>query len=244
MSFGVITYTDEGVVAIDSSIKGFSLKAVETYTANTSWDYKNTGWQIPRTKDEILVLAESTHLVAVREFDPVAEILSVGCLDDYQPRNPKERKPPSSVAEIKVYRFSSFPPDKEGFVTIYTPDGHLAFTSTQPMLRPFGYFPVPDKSFQSSFNNYPVEWRPPENVRLGVILDASVRRVRAVGGYDTVPRIVDVNIACYKVTDRYICRRLVNHSYDKKVRWGGTKDEYLFTNSFMFMPLEGMLFYL
>lgn len=243
MSFGVITYTDEGVVAIDSSIKGFSLKAVETYTANTNGNYKITGWQIPRTKDEILVLAESTHLVAVREFDPVAEILSVGCLDDYQPINPKERKPPSSVAEIKVYRFSSTPPNKESFVTIYTPDGHLAFTSTQPMLRPFGYFPVPDKSFRSSFNNYPVEWRPPENVRLGVILDPSVRRVRA-GGYDGVPYIAETNIACYKVTDRYICRRLVNHPYNYKVRWGGTKDEYLFTNSFMFMPLEGMLFYL
>lgn len=247
MSFGVISYTEEGAVAIDSVIRGFYLKAVETYSANVFINgvaYKHTGWEIPKSKDEVLVLAESTHLVAVRDFDPEAGILSVGCLEDYQPRDPRERKPSATAAEIKVYRFSSLPPDKEGFFNIYTPDGHLAFTAAQPMLRPFGYFPVPDKGMQASFDNYPVEWRPPENVRLGVMLDASVRRFRYRSYWDgAVSEVAEANIACYKVTPRYICRRLVTRNYNEKVNWGG-KAEYLFPNNQMFMPLEGMLFYL
>lgn len=243
MSFGVISYTEQGAVAIDSAIKGFYLKSVETYSAN-GFVYKRMGWEIPRSKDEVLVLAESTHLVAVRDFDPEAGILSVGCLEDYQPIDPRERKPLAKVAEIKVYRFSSLPPDKEGFFNIYTPDGHLAFTAAQPMLRPFGYFPVPDKGMNASFKNHPVEWRPPENVRLGVMLDASVRRFRykSLGGSD-VSQVAEANIACYKVTPRYICRQLVRRDYNEKVNWGG-KEEYLFPNNQMFMPLEGMLFYL
>lgn len=247
MSFGVISYTEEGAVAIDSVIRGFYLKAVETYSANVFISgvmYKHTGWEIPKSKDEVLVLAESTHLVAVRDFNPEAGILSVGCLEDYQPIDPRKSKPLAKVAEIKVYRFSSLHPDKEGFFNIYTPDGYLAFTAAQPMLRPFGYFPVPDKGMNASFKNHPVEWRPPENVRLGVVLDASVRRFRykSLGGSD-VSQVAEAHIACYKVTPRYICRQLVRRNFNEKVNWGG-KEEYLFPNNQMFMPLEGMLCYL
>ena len=144
MSFGVISYTEEGAVAIDSVIRGFYLKAVETYSANVFINgvaYKHTGWEIPRSKDEVLVAGRIHAFGRVRDFDPEAGILSVGCLEDYQPRDPRERKPSATAAEIKVYRFSSLPPDKEGFFNIYTPDGHLAFTAAQPMLRPVRLFP-------------------------------------------------------------------------------------------------------
>ena len=77
-----------------------------------------------------------------------------------------------------------------------------------------------------------------------MILDASVRRFRYRSYWDSaVSEVAEANIACYKVTPRYICRRLVKRNFNEKVNWGG-KAEYLFPNNQMFMPLEGMLFYL
>ncbi|MFC2305556.1 MAG: hypothetical protein ACFNKE_00215 [Neisseria elongata] len=247
MTFGIISYTEQGAVSIDSEIKGFALTGIETYTATVDAAYRKTGWEIRKAADEILVLGESTHLVAVRSIDVDAEIMLVGVLDSYMSKQERWTSPrPPQQASIKIYRFSSRVPTKKGVLNIYTDDGHLAFTSAQPMLRPAGYFPVPKAEQQKSspvFLEDGIEQPMMADKPLGVVLDLSVRRFRFTGS-SIRPSVSVSMMACYKVTPKYICRRLVRRGLSEQMTWGGTTFPLFPSRHWMFPIQEGLLVFL
>ena len=257
MDFGFITYNEQNVVSIDSKIHGFSLTEIETYTTQVDARYKAAGWEIRCGRDEILVLGESTHMVAVHSIDPRAETMLIGVMGSYQTTHEQMLglRPPQQ-ASVKIYRFSSRPPTKKGALDIYTDDGYLAFTSTQPMLRPQGFFPVPEgekEQLHPILDERAVEYPaapsrpfiPPTSLEkpLGVVLDISMRRfsLRQAGYQIEVARAL---LACYKVTPKCICRQLVNRNTYEEVTWSGRTFELFPKNRWLFPIQEGLLVFL
>lgn len=258
MSFGFITYNEQGVPCVDSRMRSFSLTDVETYTAQVDTVYKSVGWELRCGRDEILVLGESSHLVAVHSIDPRAETMLLGVLNGYQTTHEQMlgNLSPPQQATVKIYRFSSRVPTTEGAFTVYTDDGHLAFTSAQPMLRPQGFFHVPEGEkempypiLDESAVEYPAAPRrpriPPTSLEkpLGVVLGISMRHfiLRKVGYQSEVARAL---IACYKVTSKCVCRKLVHRSFYEKVTWGGRTFDLFPKNRWLFPIQEGLMVYL
>lgn len=253
MTYGLISYTEQGEVSIDSGIKGFALTGTETYTANVDTNYRTTGWEIKKKPDEILVLVESSHLVTVHSIDVKTETTIIGVLGNYMSNEERwsgQRQP--REATIKILRFTSKVSSlKDWGIHVYSDSNDLAFSSAQPMLRPAGYFPVPKAELQKPpiyIENHGIEYPVAADKPLGVVLDLSARRFRYdnssyIGG--TVGGIISASMfACYKVTPKYICRQLVRRGRLEQVRWGN-KTVPLFPSYHLMFPVqEGLLVHL
>lgn len=168
------SYTSNGILSIDSDFRGYALVGIEKYTGTAGFP----SWAIPCAADEILVLAESSHPTYVHSYrNGVMLVFTIADSD---------RLAGSVIhtANITIYRFSYKRPTKKGLFNVYTEDGDLAFTSAQPMLRPFRYLqyveegnaPPPGYAVRKSFTD--VE-------RFGVVLSPSFRYTESqdVGSY-------------------------------------------------------------
>lgn len=126
MAYGFRSKNNQNIIAIDSNFKSFVLISEQVYHSENKSSHL---FSIPYSENEMLVLTNmSHHLSVVYMKNGSIGLARSGRYFNYQL--------PAHTVTFTLQRYSTRPPTKRGVFNIYTPQGDLAFSTANRMLRP------------------------------------------------------------------------------------------------------------